>query len=505
MTEKYRKIVNKPIGALKKARKKIENRVAKTKSQKVLKGSALIGVGLAEFMARFAKVVALDNKLMRKLEKKLSEINVGKDKDGYDRKFQSFVKRNPNLSAVAIWWAMLGMLIGGVSIANNKKSEKDKPDQKKEIIENEKINEFIDENTIEYAEIPDIAQEKLDELVLMSDSDAVREAVKDNLPYIDVVLFASENYRTDWFSDGGADGAKNTLAVGLYYVPAPQNAYDFTSTKWVRASTAYDHYPRARGKKGPRPLTDDEVYEGIEGWFFCMSGNGAVRVICRAFAGSDIVLTQRDLTVISSVLFNSVDCCKRFCKFIKKHPDDRVAWAKFLLRIDDVVSPSRLKNYPGLKARRVHEILLLLDVDNYCQDVFGVQIDGKRSGALSYGKKYFNKLRRDFSMETLIEAKHAICDNTIQNGKPICEFVQRSEKYRDVVFEYCPDVDRFLGRDGQQDLYADNTQSVEPSKKVNNSLEFNDAKKKVQEKTDEQKLSTSRFAKVLFSKVQKNG
>jgi hypothetical protein len=83
--------------------------------------------------------------------------------------------------------------------------------------------------------------------------------------------------------------------------------------------------------------------------------------------------------------------------------------------------------------------------------------------------------------------------------------VQRSEKYRDVVFEYCPDVDRFLGRDGQQDLYADNTQSVEPSKKVNNSLEFNDAKKKVQEKTDEQKLSTSRFAKVLFSKVQKNG
>jgi len=500
MTEKYRKIVNKPVDALKKARKKIENKVAKTKSQKALKGSALIGVGLAEFMARFAKVVALDNKLMRKLEKKLSEINVGKDKDGYDRKFQSFVKRNPNLSAVAIWWAMLGMLIGGVSIGSNKKSEKDKPDQKKEIIENKQPDEIIDNNTIEYAVVSDMAQEKLDELVLMSDSDLVRAAIKDNLPYIDVVLFASENYRTDWYSDAGPDGKKNTLGVGLYYIPSPQNAYDFTSTKWVRASSAYDNYPRAQGKKTPRALTDDEVYEGIEGWFFNMGGNGAVRVICRAFAGSDIVLTQRDLTVISSVLFNSVDCCKRFCNFIKKHPDDRVAWAKFLLRVDDVVSPNRLKKYPGLKARRVHEILLLLDVDNYCQDVFGVQIDGKRSGALSYGKKYFNRLSRDFSMETLIEAKKAICDNDIPNGKTICEFVQRSEKYRDVVFEYCPNVDEFLRGDEPQELYADNIQSVEAPIKVSKTKKFDSAKQKVQEKTDAQKLRTSRFAKILFGK-----
>ena len=125
MTDKYRKAVKKPIQALHKKIKQVAGMDAPTKPKKILKGSALVGMGLVEFMMLMVRFVALDNKLMRRLEKKLSEIQVGKDKDGNEKKFQSFVKRNPNMSAVAIWWAMLGMLIGGGSaIVNNKKSDK---------------------------------------------------------------------------------------------------------------------------------------------------------------------------------------------------------------------------------------------------------------------------------------------------------------------------------------------------------------------------------------------
>lgn len=144
MTDKYRKAVKKPIQALHKKIKQVAGMDAPTKPKKILKGSALVGMGLVEFMMQIGRVVALDNKLMRRLEKKLSEIQVGKDKDGNEKKFQSFVKRNPNMSAVAIWWAMLGMLIGGGSaIVNNKKSDKKDINTEFVLSDDETDEEFV--------------------------------------------------------------------------------------------------------------------------------------------------------------------------------------------------------------------------------------------------------------------------------------------------------------------------------------------------------------------------
>ena len=74
MTDKYRKAVKKPIQALHKKIKQVAGMDTPTKPKKILKGSALVGMGLVEFMMQIGLVVALDNKLMRRLEKKLSEI-----------------------------------------------------------------------------------------------------------------------------------------------------------------------------------------------------------------------------------------------------------------------------------------------------------------------------------------------------------------------------------------------------------------------------------------------
>ena len=144
MTEKYRSAVAKPIKFMHKKIKHVAGMDAPTKAKKVVKGSALVGMGLAEFMMQIGRIVALDNKLMRRLEKKLSEIQVGHDKDGNEKKFQSFVKRNPNMSAVAIWWAMLGMLIGGGSaIVNNKKSDKKNINTEFVLSDDEADEEFV--------------------------------------------------------------------------------------------------------------------------------------------------------------------------------------------------------------------------------------------------------------------------------------------------------------------------------------------------------------------------
>ena len=67
----------------------------------------------------------------------------------------------------------------------------------------------------------------------------------------------------------------------------------------------FKKYPRKKGQTEPRGLTDDEVYDAIEGWFFYMdNGLNFNRYMRDVLAGTNIELTPRDLTVISSVLFS---------------------------------------------------------------------------------------------------------------------------------------------------------------------------------------------------------
>ena len=455
MTEKYRKIVNHPIKKLRSAMKTVYEKKATTKPKKVLKASALVGMGLAEFMMRFAKFATLDNKLLRKLEKRLAEINVGKNKEGHDKKFQVFIKRNPNLSAVAIWWAMFAMLISGGNLALGNKADNGGIIKKMEI--KAKQHKNSDGKTVSYVDAVDKKAEiskKLNKRIKMTDKAAIKQAVMENFAYTQVALFATENYRTDWFCDN-VKGNKNTLGVGLYYVPSSKNPYQFNTSEWCLASNMFHKYPRDKGGAEPRGLTDDEVYDAIEGWFFYMdNGRNFNHYMCDVLAGSNIYLTPKDLTVIESVLFNSPACGKKFCEFIVAHPDKRLEWAKYLLQVDDDVDKSRLKNYRGLKSRRVHEILLLLNVDNYCQDMFGVQIDCNRSGAVSYANNYFDKLRKDFSQANLLDAKSVICCGVVANGVSICQVVQRAEEHRDDVFAYCVDVDKYLySNQSVQQLY----------------------------------------------------
>lgn len=460
MTEKYRKAVYKPIKFMNARIKKIAKKDAPTKTKKFLKVSALVGLGLVDLVMMLTRLIAFDNAAMRLLEKKLSEIDVGKDKQGRDKKIPSLVKNNPNVSAFIIWWAMLAGMIGIGSAIVNAFDDKDIDDIKRQE-EKVKKRSGTDEKTVSFEVAKKQAQikKKLDKKIKMTNDNVVKQAMLDNFAYIQAVLFSTENYRTDWFCDYKTGNA-NTLGVGLFYLPDAEHSYDFTSTSWARTSQMYKKYPKNKSGK-PRNLTDDEVYDGIKGWFFYMDGGrNFKRGMCDILGKSNIYLTPRDLTVISSVTFNSLQCGKKFCEFIVAHPNNRRAWAKYLLQVDDVVSANRLNNFPGLKSRRVHEILLLLDVDNYCSDMFCVQIDGHHSSAVSYANNYFDKLKINFAESVLVQAKSAICNGVVANGFNVCEAVQKSEKYRDDVFAYCADVDSFLYADkSRQKIYDEALES----------------------------------------------
>ena len=445
MTDEYRKIVSAPLKRVGRKFKSVAESKPNTKSEQFLRASKLVGLGLLEFIMYVFKFTALDNKALRAMEKRFSNINV--DEIGNNKnKIKKFVNKNPNLAAVMVWWAML-TLVGATLLPGHDVQRDNDKNIKKEIkIESENKNNNsktisfddarLDETNLRQKEI----EKKLSSPIKMTNAKVIKQAVMDNFAYIQAVLFSTENYRTDWFSDNKF-GSKNTLGVGLYYLPV--KPYDFKSAEWIYTTTMYNEYPKLKNGL-PRGLTDDEVYDGINGWFFYMDNGYNFKCMQNALAGHNVSLTPRDLTVISSVLFNSVKCGKKFCEYIVANPKNRMAWAKYLLQVDDDVSKTRLEDFPGLKSRRVHEILLLLNIDNYCQDMFGVQIDGKRGTSVSNANNYFDKLRGDFSKSNLVKAKNVICNGVVANGVSVCQCVARSEKYRDAVFAYCADVDKYM-------------------------------------------------------------
>lgn len=281
MTDKYRKAVKKPIQALHKKIKQVAGMDAPTKPKKILKGSALVGMGLVEFMMQIGRVVALDNKLMRRLEKKLSEIQVGKDKDGNEKKFQSFVKRNPNMSAVAIWWAMLGMLIGGGSaIVNNKKSDK------------KNINtEFV------------LSDDEIDEEFVAGTYGAYFDNIRTITPFLIADLIAKEGVHTD----------KNGM-----HVP-----YLDSRGVWTIGFGSTMLKDGRRVSQNTHPITNEEAYE-LARWhleegetYFCM--------YCYDVAYSTIGINDvGQAFAIGSIIYNS------YTKLIE-NPDSKNCKERFAI------------------------------------------------------------------------------------------------------------------------------------------------------------------------------
>ena len=145
MSEKFQQIVNAPHRAVGKLRKKIKDTKPKTIGGKIARGAGVATAGTTQFLLWLAKYVALDNHITRAGERAFSKIKVGKNKQGKPKKVPTFIKKNPNFTAIVSWWMMLAALAGGgkmvVDNVRNKadKNEDQKEQSDEEYIDNEKF------------------------------------------------------------------------------------------------------------------------------------------------------------------------------------------------------------------------------------------------------------------------------------------------------------------------------------------------------------------------------
>jgi len=143
MSEKFKKAVSVPHKAFGRARKKIAAMQPQTKKGKFARGAGVGMAGLFQFLLWAVKYAALDNHLMRGMEKKLGKITVGKNKKGQDKKLAAFAKKYPNLSSHILYYMMMAaMVLGGrIGLDSSMNSSDENAEDKTEIVA---YNEPID-------------------------------------------------------------------------------------------------------------------------------------------------------------------------------------------------------------------------------------------------------------------------------------------------------------------------------------------------------------------------
>ncbi len=114
MGEQFRKIVNAPHKAFGRARKKLQEMQADTRTKKAARAAGVGLTGMFQFLLWATKYATLDNHALRALEELLRDMKVGKNKEGNDKKLSAFMKKYPNFSSHMLYYLMFAMTAGGV-------------------------------------------------------------------------------------------------------------------------------------------------------------------------------------------------------------------------------------------------------------------------------------------------------------------------------------------------------------------------------------------------------
>ncbi len=144
MSDKFTKNVKKPENLARNFRKNVGKLKAKNIGGEVIKKSAMGVAGITQFMFWATRLLAVDNKILRKLEDVFSKTNPDMDKSVG---LKYFAKKHPNLSAHILYYSIPLLMFAGFYTAD---SAKDMASQiKTEVKKTEKGNIDFNEKILD--------------------------------------------------------------------------------------------------------------------------------------------------------------------------------------------------------------------------------------------------------------------------------------------------------------------------------------------------------------------
>ena len=171
------------------------------------------------------------------------------------------------------------------------------------------------------------------------------------------------------------------------------------------------------------------MYAGSIGWFENMEGGRHLRELFSHLKGAE--LTINEFAAIASVYYNDEAIGRKVCDFIKTNHGDAKKCVHEILN-------TKIK-MNGIEPRRVHEALVYLNYDNYCIDLFELQVDGHLGTSTGAGATHYGTLasKKGLTDKNLAAAKDAICTFVVKNGHPIKYYVSKlNAKDKDAILAF---------------------------------------------------------------------
>jgi len=322
-----------------------------------------------------------------------------------------------------------GLALGGAGCKNRDKNSDDKEENKTELAAEQITAKFAKKYKIE---------SRADFDVLYNDAK----------PFIFASMISPENWRTDFHNDKQKkNSVANSAGVGLFYVGVDSNGnINFNSKNWIPTRDYVIGYRKKHKNADPAPLNANQIYAGSIGWFENMDNGGHLKQLFKHLNGAE--LTINEFAAIASVFYNDPAIGKQVCDFVKNNHSDSKKCVNFILNTEIKMS--------GIEPRRVHEALVYLNYDNYCLDLFELEVDGHLGTSIGAGKAYFNtlKAKNGLTDANLAAAKKAICEYVVKNGHPIKYYIsQLNNADKTAVLAFSSPTKTSVQMDSRNQLY----------------------------------------------------
>lgn len=196
---------------------------------------------------------------------------------------------SPRAKKFILGSAVLGMLFGTPSCADNENNGKDKKSPKTEVPAKKKKQK------------PGFSKKY--KIKTRADFD---QLYADAEPFIFASMIPTENWRTDFHNDRQKSNAvPNSVGVGLFYVGVKNGALDFNSPTWKKTKSYVISYRRSHNGKNPPSLKPYQLYEGTRGWFKNMDSGRHLNELFSHLKGAELTINEFAAIVTFGLAYNS--------------------------------------------------------------------------------------------------------------------------------------------------------------------------------------------------------
>lgn len=230
------------------------------------------------------------------------------------------------------------------------------------------------------------AKKKTNTSYQITDKASFGTLYQDALPLMSVSMFPTECLVLNPYSDNKTS-VQNTIGLGSFWYP--KNG-DPKSKDWVKASTYFKNTPN-------HTITAEHALDLVDGWYRFREGGRIYKNLCNLLQGT--TLKPNEFAAIASVMYNNEKKGAELCKYVAKHYNDPMKCAQKIISFD---APD---GFSGIDKRHLHEAYLYLNLDNYVQNLYNLQI---REGINSKDEHYITTSVTQLSEQEVVQGKKAV-------------------------------------------------------------------------------------------------